>query len=113
MNAHQPGTSPSRLRGWAPAARPLLLVVGVLASGCGDETGPEVPYGRTGQASVTVEAPLPQQGRLRQTVTWRSDGRWQLTEGIYYKEILGDETVRRSTEDAGQLAKSYGDWIHL
>jgi hypothetical protein len=81
--------------------------------GCEDGTSPSpTPFGRIGAVRITVESPLPDTaGKLLQTIAWRSDGRWTLTESIFYKDTLGDATVSRSTEDAGVLAQRYGNWI--
>lgn len=116
MSVFRPGTRPSGLR--ARAAHGLLAAVAValLAAGCDDGTLPdEAPFGRTGLVRITVQAPVEVQGafdgRRDQTVTWGSDGRWQLVEGIYYKGQLGDASLRRSTEDPQTLAQRYATWI--
>lgn len=101
-----------------PGRRALGLVCAVAASlalgACDDGNGPgELPFGRTGRVRIEVSTPLALNGRLQQSITWTSDGPWQLTERILYKEAIGDETVFRSTEDAGTLARRYGNWIAL
>lgn len=114
MSVSLPGVRPPGLRG---RVRTLLcaLAMGAAAAGCDDGNGPgtDLPYGRVGSVRVEVRAPLDTAavGELRQSVLWSSDGPWLLTEQIYYKGGLGDETVRKSTDDPGALATRYADWV--
>jgi hypothetical protein len=128
MSSFLPGTRPPTRRARA-ARRPRrsgvrasrwALVGALLAAGCDDGTRPgELPLGRTGEVRIIVRTPyirpgtLEEIGALEQAVVWKSNGTWQLTERISYKGVLGDETVRRSTEDAGALAQRYANWIAL
>jgi hypothetical protein len=94
----------------------LLGAVGLVA--CDDATPPDdLPFGRTGEVRVQVETTRPKQGALGralfQNLVWRSNGTWRLTERITYKQALGDETVHRSTGEAGPLAQRYAGFIEL
>jgi hypothetical protein len=131
MSSFLPGTRPPTRRTGAAssaagrrrgAVRPALWVLAgaLLTLGCDDGNGPaELPLGRTSKVQIGVRTPYIRQGTLEeigaleQGVVWKSNGTWQLTERISYKGILGDETVRRSTEDAGALAQRYANWIAL
>jgi hypothetical protein len=106
------GTRPPALRRWLGFGMAALLA-GVLVMGCEDGTSPSgTSFGRIGTVRVTVDGPLADSaGRLLQTISWSSDGRWTLTESIFYKDSLGDATVSRSTEDSGVLAQRYASWI--
>src|SRR4051812_3482568 len=106
------GTRPPALRRWVGLGVAALLA-GVLVMGCEDGTSPSgTPFGRIGAVRVSVDGPLSNPaGKLHQTISWSSDGRWTLTEAIFYNDTLGDATVSRSTEDAGVLARRYGSWI--
>ena len=108
------GTRPSPHRRWVGLGVAALLAV-VLVSGCDDGNGPEpgTPFGRIGSVRVTIDAPIDTTGtsKLLQSISWNSDGRWTLTEAIYYRDALGDATVSHSSEDAGVLAQRYGNWI--
>ncbi len=106
------GTRPSDPRGRARRAYAVLLALGLGAVGC-DATTPEpdLPFARSGSVRVDIIQIKPTDGFLQQSILWSSDGRWQFTEGIYYRDGLGDQTVRRSTEDAGTLAQRYANWI--
>lgn len=97
---------PTRLGAVAVAA--LLGIVG-----CEDGSGPEpeLPFARTGYVRIDVQAPSGNEGQLQQSIQWSSDGRWQLTESVYFRGGLGDQTVRRSVEDPGTLAQRYVTWI--
>ena len=110
-----PGT---RLRSRAgPAVRAVLCAAAVAAaSAC--ETTPttpdDLPFGRVGEVRIEVRTPLSRQrGQLQQILSWSSQGPWRTTERIFYQGELGDETVRRSTEDPGTLAGRYAHWIGL
>jgi hypothetical protein len=108
------GTRPSTRRGRAPLAVLWALAGALSSTACDDGNGPEsLPLGRTGEVEIQVQTPLAKQGSLEQTVRWKSDGTWRLTERISYKGGLGDETVRQSTEDAGTLAQRYANLVAL
>ena len=114
MSLCVPGTRPFTRRGRAACALLWAAAGGLALGGCDDGNGPgDLPYGRTGEARIQVHTPLGKQGALEQTVLWRSNGTWRLTEQILYKGVLGDETVRQSTEDPVTLASRYGSWITL
>lgn len=113
MRISTPGTRPPAFRRSALRALPWMALGGVLASGC-EDAGPgldDLPFGRSGRVRVEVSTPLAKQGELRQVLTWRSGGTWELSERILYKGQLGDETVRRSSEDSGTLSRRYAIWI--
>jgi hypothetical protein len=118
MKPSTPGTDRlTRAGGLARALAVGCLVAGLW--GCDDGAGPgALPFGRIGSARIEVAAPLSVDatglnalGQLRQRITWSSDGPWQLTEEIRYRDLPGDRTTRRSGEDAGTLARRYAEWI--
>jgi hypothetical protein len=112
MGFFLPGTRPSARRARGGLASLWVLAGALLTAGCDDGNGPdELPLGRRGEVHITVRSPLENQGALEQAILWKSNGTWQLAERISYKDVLGDETVRRSTEDAGTLAQSYANLI--
>lgn len=101
--------------GRAAQARTRLLVGAVvaalLAAGCG-ENGAIDPgdshYGRQGRIEATIETPLRLgDGRLTETLSWRSNGEWSLLEVISYRGIEGDRTTRRNRGDQANLVLSY------
>ena len=97
--------------------RAVCLLVAVVAgtSSADDGTQPEdLRFGQIGRVLVEVRAPLGTgAGELHQTLSWRSDGPWESAERISYRGSLGDETVARSSDDPGTLARSYASWIAL
>lgn len=112
-----PGTRP-HTRGH-PVVRALACAAAALGLwGC-DESPVDLdrmPFGRTGTVSIEVRTPLPTParaptGELYQILTWSSSGPWTVTERILYDRRLGDETVRKSTEDPSILATRYANWI--
>jgi hypothetical protein len=116
MSAPCLGTRPPALLGRAPRALLWVLAGALAMPGCDDGMSPDgLPFGRTGEVRIQVHTPLligdAPVGALEQILSWHSNGTWRLAEQIYYKNGLGDETVRRSTEDAGTLAQRYAEWI--
>ena len=111
----------------APNARPnggLLrslralypLVAAAAGISCADDgTRPDdLRFGQIGRVLIEVSAPLGVGvGELQQILSWRSDGPWESAERISYRGRLGDETVARSRDDPGMLARSYASWIAL
>lgn len=77
---------------------------------------PMLRFGQSGQLVVEVVAPrqfLPSPGRgeLRQTLTWRSTGAWQLLESIAYRGVVGSETTTRSPDVPGAFTSAYATTI--
>ena len=93
-------------------------MVAVAVSAC-QENGVEPPalrFGQSGQLVVDVVTPrqfLPSPGRgeLRQTLTWRSTGAWQLFESIVYRGVVGSETTTKSPGLPAAFAASYAELI--
>lgn len=102
------------------APRPLAAAV-VLAATAGatvacSDRGPADPeslrFGQIGRVRLDLSTSLQQgQGQLRQVLTWDSEGPWELTETIRYRELVGDEHTRRSSQQPEVLAGSYATWI--
>ena len=92
-----------------------MMAVAAGTSCADDGTQPDdLRFGQIGRVLIEVSAPLGTGvGELQQTLSWRSDGPWQSAERISYRGSLGDETVARSTDDPGVLARSYASWIEL
>jgi hypothetical protein len=104
------------------ALRPLARLVGavgvvaMLVLGCSDEPiGPdEQPFGRIGDVRIEVLSPTQGgNGQVSHVVEWSSNGPWRSTERIFYRGLLGDETVLRSGGDRTSLARTYAVWIDL
>ena len=93
----------------------LLMAVAAGTSCADDGTQPDdLRFGQIGRVLIEVSAPLGTGvGELQQTLSWRSDGPWESAERISYRGSLGDETVARSSDDPGRLARSYASWIAL
>ena len=95
----------------------VTLFFSTLLFGCGDESGIQpgaLRFGQIGEVRVTLVVPLlfnDQRGELQQVLTWNSTGAWQLREAISYRNIAGDETLSRNTEDAGRNAARYATLI--
>jgi hypothetical protein len=93
-----------------------LSLLGLLAlgSGCDGETTvlPAPIFAQEGEVRADVEVPLMGgEGRLEGTLVWHSDGRWVLVERIYYRDVLGEEVVRRSRTNPGERAPEYASWV--
>ena len=96
-----------------PRILPLMLLPGLL-SACGDETTvlPSPRFAQIGELRADVEVPLAAgEGRLEGTLVWQSDGRWVLVERMYYRDQLGEEVVRRSRRNPGELSGEYTSLI--
>ena len=91
----------------------LLMAVAAGTSCADDGTQPDdLRFGQIGRVLIEVSAPLGTGvGELQQTLSWRSDGPWESAERISYRGSLGDETVARSSDDPGRLARSYARWL--
>ncbi len=73
-------------------------------------------FGQSGQMVVEVVTPRrflpsPGMGELRQTLTWRSTGAWQLAESIAYREVVGSESTTRSPGLPAAFAAAYATLI--
>lgn len=77
-----------------------LTIACILVSGC-DMTGIGsglLRFGQSGEVRVTVETPLHlERGWLKQEITWRSDGGWEIREEIGYQGIVGEQDRRPNT----------------
>jgi hypothetical protein len=100
------------------AAALLLLVTGFAVMGCGDNGGTppigSLRFGQIGEIRVSVAAPLlfgEGEGELQQILTWGSSGAWVLREQISYRNLVGDQTLRRSTGDPRAYASAYASLI--
>ena len=93
----------------------LLVAVATGISCAENGTQPDdLRFGQIGRVLIEVRAPLGSGvGELHQTLSWSSDGPWESAERISYRGSLGDETVARSRDDPGLLARSYASWIAL
>ncbi len=87
-------------------------------SACGENgvAPPMLRFGQSGQLVVEVVTPqqlLPSPGRgeLRQTLTWRSTGAWQLLESIAYRGVVGSETTTRSPGLPAAFTASYATLV--
>jgi len=92
-----------------PRLLPGMLLLGIL-SACGDEPTvlPSPRFAQIGELRADVEVPLAGgDGRLEGTLVWQSDGRWVLVERMYYRDRLGEEVVRRSRRNPGELSGEY------
>jgi hypothetical protein len=91
-----------------------LLAV-VAAAGCGDDQGTDpagLRFGQVGEVQLRVETPLfLGQGTLTQTVTWGSQGPFQLEEVISYEGVEGDRSSEARRTNAEVLAGEYAIWI--
>ncbi len=93
---------------------PALLLILASGSGCDGETTvlPAPIFAQEGELRADVEVPLMGgEGRLEGTLVWQSDGRWVLVERIYYRNVLGEEVVRRSRTNPGERAGEYATWV--
>lgn len=77
---------------------------------------PMLRFGQSGQ--LVVEVVTPQQflpspgiGELRQTLTWRSTGAWQVVESMAYRGVVGSETTTRSPGLAAAFIASYATLV--
>lgn len=93
-----------------------LLILGM--AGCGDDGSidPEaLRRGQVGAIEIHLEQPLfgneLGQGSLEQSLIWASSGAWTLTERVSYRQLVGDETFRRSPGDPAQFASAYAELI--
>lgn len=94
------------------------VLVTVAVSAC-EENGVEPPmvrFGQSGQMIVEVATPRqflpsPGKGELRQTLTWRSTGAWQLFESIAYRGVVGSETTIQSPGLPAAFAAAYATLV--
>lgn len=91
----------------------LTMTCGLL-SGC-DPVGPRfLRFGSDGLVRVTVEVPLQTGvGWMRQVLTWKSDGAWNLFEEIAYEGVVGDDHLLRSPGLPYRFAANYLSLLHL
>jgi hypothetical protein len=100
---------PARLRAhglW----RGVALAGVLFAAGCDGTSAPGElgPFGATGEIRVDIQVATPGgTGRVETTLLWLSDGRWALAERIYHEGVMGDEVIRRSRGNPGDLAAEY------
>ncbi len=86
----------------------------MLLAGCSESPGEVAPprFAQVGELRVDVEVPLAGgEGRLEGTLVWQSDGRWILAERIYFRGVQGEEVLRRSRLNPGDLAPEYRSLI--
>ncbi|MBT8397873.1 MAG: hypothetical protein HKO65_11880 [Gemmatimonadetes bacterium] len=95
-----------------------LIVLTLLAVGCGDDNGTPpidtIRFGQLGEVEVGILAPLvvgSGSGELQQILTWGSSGAWLLREVISYRGLEGDETVEKNTGDPVAYASAYASLI--
>ena len=81
----------------------VLACTTAVAACEGTGVEPVLRFGQSGQLVVDVLTPRPfflasssGEGELRQSLTWRSNGAWQLYESISYRGDIGSETTTRS-----------------
>ena len=85
-------------------------MIAVLVTACGDDngTGPDtLRFGLFGEITVQLETPRPLGGVLRQRLEWQSSGSWSVREQISYRNLIGDETLTRSSGDPFAFVASY------
>ena len=92
----------------------LACAVGAAACDTGMQPEPNLRFGQSGQLVVDVVTPQrvrllssSPDGELRQTLTWRSNGEWQLFESISYRGRIGSETITRSPGAPVAFASAY------
>ena len=73
-------------------------------------------FGQSGQMIVEVVTPRqflpsPGEGELRQVLTWRSTGAWQLFESIAYRGVVGSETTIASPGLPAAFAAAYATLV--
>ena len=82
--------------------------------GC-DGTGPGgglLRFGQSGELNVVIETPLHLGlGRLRQEISWQSDGAWSIYEQIAYQGAQGEEDLGRNPGLPLLYAASYATVI--
>lgn len=83
----------------------------VVLGGCDGGSSPGAdpgPFGEVGEIRVDVQTPTPGGvGRVESTLLWLSDGRWALAERMFHEGVMGDEVVRRSRGNPGDLQAEY------
>ncbi|MCY4645802.1 MAG: hypothetical protein OXE73_02805 [Gammaproteobacteria bacterium] len=77
---------------------------------------PMLRFGQTGQMVVEVATPRqflpsPGNGELRQVLTWRSTGAWQLFESIAYRGVVGSEATIASPGLPAAFAAAYATLV--
>ncbi|MYI22473.1 MAG: hypothetical protein F4043_07100 [Gammaproteobacteria bacterium] len=95
-----------------------VAMLAVVTSAC-EENGvgpPMLRFGQSGQLVVEVVTPQefppsPDKGELRQTLTWRSTGAWQLLESIACRGVVGSEATTRSPGLPAAFAASYATLV--
>lgn len=94
----------------------LLLGTFFALAGCGDNGGTDpytLRFGQVGELRLTLVVPLGVngEGELQQILAWNSSGAWQLKESISYRDLVGDENLRRNDGKEGDYAASYATRI--
>lgn len=90
----------------------LLLVLLPACSSDGAILLPTLRYGQVGEVRAEVSTPLGfPGGSLDQTLVWRSDGQWQMTETISYLDRPGGQSVLGPRGSAAPYAASYASFI--
>jgi hypothetical protein len=98
----------------------LLLVFGLVLSGCKDPTSPSDTerFGLSGEVRIEVRTPIGGRfnpatgvtsptGYLAESLIWRSTGPWVLAERVSYRGLAGSETVHTGRFNPGELAAEY------
>lgn len=99
--------------------RVWAVVLAAAGSACEDSgVEPNLRFGQSGQMVVDIVTPLrlllpvsPVEGELRQVLTWRSTGAWQLVESIAYRGRVGSETTTRSPGIPVAFAPAYATLV--
>lgn len=98
----------------------VLACAGAVSACEGTGVEPNLRFGQSGQLVVHVVTPRPHvlpssyvDGEVQQTLTWRSNGAWQLFESIAYRSLVGSETTVRSPGIPGTFATEYATLVAL
>ena len=91
----------------------LALVLGLSACTNGDPLiPPTLRFGQVGEIRLSVSTPLGAPGGLlQQSMTWRSDGAWQLDEEMMYRGRSGGRERKTPLGNQGAYASSYATLI--
>lgn len=95
---------------------PFLLAPLVLSACDNDVTPPPdtLRFGQIGEIRVSIVAPRvfgEGRGELQQILTWGSTGAWVLREVLSYRDLEGDESIRRNEGDPATYASAYATLI--
>lgn len=91
----------------------ILLSVGILACGDPGLADPDsLRFAQRGSVQIALISPLALgEGTLEQTLEWRSEGPWTLTEKVTYGIRIGDVNQRKSSVMPEVAAGQYAQWI--